>query len=202
MFIHELENKITPAQSVLKQYLDLLIQWQKAVNLVSPNTIKDAWNRHVLDSAQLYFLLPQNAKILMDVGSGGGLPGIIIAILNKALQGALKKVILVESDLKKSLFLKECVRSFNLENVEVIRDRVENIQLQPDIITARAFAPLGELLSLVKTNVSRETILLLPKGKSVEEEIQNNPYKCHIEKIENCVNSDGYILKIGGVQYE
>ena len=197
----ELEQKIEPAIPMLKQYWDLLLKWQKTVNLISSKTIEDGWNRHILDSAQLYFLLENQENSLMDVGSGGGLPAVVIAILNQTLQGSLTSITLVESDLKKSLFLQECARTLHV-NFNVLRERVENVKQSPDVITARAFAPLNELLLLVQNNVSRETVLLLPKGKSVDEEIKNNLWKCEIEKIKNIVNSDGCILKIKGVQHD
>ena len=197
----ELEQRILPAVPLLKQYWELLLKWQKTVNLISSKTIKDGWERHILDSAQLYFLLENQCDVLMDVGSGGGLPAIVLAILNQKLNGPLKQIILVESDLRKALFLKECARNLKL-NIQVERERVENVNFQPNVITARAFAPLNQLLSLLQKNVSRETILLLPKGKNVENEIKDVSIKCDIEKIKNIVNSDGCILKIKGVQYD
>jgi len=200
MLKKELEEKIIPAVPLLKEYWELLLKWQKSVNLISSKTINEGWDRHILDSAQLFFLLSNKMDTLMDVGSGGGLPAIVIAILNKVLKGPLTSIILVESDLKKSLFLQECARVLHL-NIQVIRDRIENIQKAPDVITARAFAPLNELLSLVKNNVSRETMLLLLKGKNVDEEIKQNPINCHIEKLKNIVNTEGCILKIKGVEY-
>ena len=191
----ELEQNISFVIPELKKYWDLLVVWQKSVNLISNKTIEKGWERHILDSAQLYFFIKKDQKKLMDVGSGGGLPGIVIAILNKAFKGPLQDIVLVESDLKKSLFLKECSRQLSL-NINVIRNRVENVDIVPDVLTARAFAPLDELLDKVQKNVSRETILILPKGKNVKDEIQKVPSNWQIEKIENIVNSDGYILKI------
>ena len=196
----ELEKKIEPAKSLLDQYIQLLLKWQKSINLIAPSTIQNIWERHILDSALLYFLLDSNVHTLMDVGSGAGLPGMIIAILNHTFNGPLNDILLVESDLKKSLFLEECQRSLNVP-VRVVRERVENLRENPDIITARAFAPLKDLLELVQNNVSRETILLLPKGKNVEAEIKNNIYPCEIQRINNTVNTEGYILKIKGVTY-
>ncbi|MBQ3785495.1 MAG: 16S rRNA (guanine(527)-N(7))-methyltransferase RsmG [Alphaproteobacteria bacterium] len=197
----ELENKIKPAKPLLEHYVQLLLKWQKSVNLISENTIKDIWDRHILDSAQLYFLLDSNQQFLMDVGSGGGLPAVVIAILNQELKGPLNRIVLVESDLKKSLFLEECKRNLSL-NIEIIRDRIENISLKPDVITARALAPLKDLFRLIQKNVSRETFLLFPKGKNVDKEIENvtNPFDC--EKITNVINNEGCILKIKGVHYE
>lgn len=193
----ELERKISAAIPTLKSYWELLLKWQKTVNLISSKTIENGWERHILDSAQIYFFIENQQHILMDVGSGGGLPGIVLAILNKELDGPLKKIILVESDMKKALFLKECARQLSL-NIDVQRERVENVDLIPDIITARAFAPLHELLKMLKKNVSRETILLLPKGKNVDEEIKQINTDYPIEKIKNIIDSNGCILKIKG----
>ena len=191
----ELNLQIKEAVPLLKKYWDLLLEWQKSVNLISDKTIINGWQRHILDSAQLYFLVEKQSHILMDVGSGGGLPGIVLAILNQVLKGPLTQIILVESDLKKSLFLKECARALHL-NIDVLRERVENVNIIPDVITARAFAPLDVLLKLVDKNVSRETFLLLPKGKNVEEELACNLQNYAIEKIKNIVNSEGCILKM------
>ena len=196
----EIEQKIEPAIPLLKEYWNLVLKWQKVVNLISNKTIEDGWNRHILDSAQLYFLIPDDKKILLDVGSGGGFPGLVLAILNKVLKGPLKEITLVESDLKKSLFLEEVVRVLNLQ-VIVLNERIESLSVCPDVVTARAFAPLDRLFLLLQKNVSRETILILPKGKSVDEEIKSMPVKASVEKIQNCVNPEGCILKIEGVEY-
>lgn len=197
---NELEQKILPSVPLLKKYWNLLLLWQKSVNLISSKTIENGWERHILDSAQLYFLLKNQEHSLMDVGSGGGLPAVVIAILNQTFQGPLTSITLVESDLKKSLFLQECARTLHLD-FKVLRERVENVKQTPDVITARAFAPLDELLTLVQNNVSRETILLLPKGKSVDEELNQTSWKYEVEKIKNIVNSEGCILKIKGVEH-
>ena len=89
MFLNkkELEKNILPAVPDLKKYWELLLLWQKSVNLISSKTIENGWERHILDSAQLYFLLSNQQDSLMDVGSGAGLPGLVIAILNKVLKG-------------------------------------------------------------------------------------------------------------------
>ena len=198
---NELELKIAPAIPLLKRYWDLLLKWQHSVNLISPNTIKEGWERHILDSAQIYFLIENQQHTLIDVGSGGGLPGIVVAILNQSLCGPLSEITLVESDLKKCLFLQECVRTLKL-NAVVRRDRIENLNSPKDVVTARAFAPLNKLLSFVSGVVSRETILLLPKGKNVQNELDELQIKCDIKTLPNIVNSEGCILKIKGVQYE
>jgi len=195
----ELESKIIPAIPLLKAYWELVLLWQKKVNLISNSTVLDGWNRHILDSVQLYFFLPDTARFLMDVGSGAGFPALVISILNKELQGHLKKIILVESDMKKALFLEECIRVLNLD-VLVLNKRIEDVQELPDVITARAFAPLKKFLPLIQKNVSRETFLLLPKGKSVDLELQEAGFKGSVEKIKSCINSESYILKMKGVK--
>ena len=193
--MQNLENDIKSAKPLLLKYQQILLEWQKKVNLISNSTVKDIWKRHILDSAQLYFLIPSGAKVLLDVGSGAGFPGMVLAILNKVLKGPLQKVILVESDLKKSLFLREVARQLDVE-VQVICQRMENVEIIPDVITARAVASVQELLVLVDKNVSRETFLLFLKGKNVDKELQNVP-KCYmIQKKSSLVEADSCILMI------
>ncbi len=198
----QLEKNIKNAENDIKKYIDILLEWQKHVNLISNNTIKDIWIRHVLDSAQLFYLLPSSVKTLVDVGSGGGFPGIILGILNKINGFPIQKIILIESDLKKSLFLKEINRQLNL-NIEVINERVEKIEgLKVDILTCRAFSELKQILIMCQKIVSRETICLLPKGKEVEKEINNCQIQCKIEKLPSVVSKESCILKIKEVIYD
>ena len=163
-----LENKIKKAIPLLQQYQDILLQWQKHVNLISNNSINQIWKRHILDSAQLYFFISDQSSVLLDVGSGGGFPGIVLSILNKILKGPLKQIYLVESDLKKTLFLQEVNRKLDL-NINILNQRMENVLVKADIITARAVAPVSELLALVDKNVSRETLMIFPKGQHVDD---------------------------------
>ena len=193
--MRNLEKEIKSAKPLLVKYEQILLEWQKKVNLISNSTIKDVWKRHILDSAQLYSLVPSTAKVLLDVGSGGGFPGMVLAVLNKALKGHLQKIILVESDLKKSLFLQEVARQLQVD-VQVICQRMEKVDIVPDIITARAVASVPDLLALVDKNVSRETFLMFLKGKNVDKELQNIP-KCYmIQKKLSSLDSDGCILII------
>ncbi len=198
----QLERKIKNAENDIKTYIDILLAWQKHVNLISNNTIKDIWTRHVLDSAQLFYLLPNSVKTLVDVGSGGGFPGIILGILNKVNKNPIQKIILIESDLKKSLFLKEVNRQLNL-NIEIMNNRVEKIEnIKADILTCRAFSELNQILILCKKIVSRETICLFPKGKDVEQEIKNCKIQCKIEKLPSLISNESCILKIKEVLYD
>ena len=177
-------------------YIDTLKKWQKAVNLVSNASLDDVWNRHIVDSAQLYPLLPTTAKNLVDLGSGAGFPALVLAILNKNNQGSLEQIILVESDTKKCLFLKEVARLLFLP-VQIINNRIERIQnISADVITARGLADVDTLLKLSLPFVHPDTICLFLKGASVQKEINQNTISCQIEKIKSITNSDSFILKI------
>lgn len=198
----QLEKKVKNAENDIKKYIDIFLEWQKHVNLISNNTVKDIWTRHVLDSAQLFYLLPSSVNVLVDVGSGGGFPGIILAILNKINGFPIQKIILIESDLKKSLFLKEVNRQLKL-NIDVLNERVEKIKnIKADILTCRAFSELNQILILCKNFVSRETICLFPKGKGVEKEINKCQIQCKIEKLPSVISQESCILKIREVQYD
>ena len=132
--------------SKLEVYLAQLVKWQRAINLVSPKTLPDAWNRHFVDSAQILPLIPKHAKKIADLGCGAGFPGLVLAILDPTLD-----MHLVESDDKKCQFLKHVSRETNCE-LSVYNKRIESCinDIQPDLITARALASLDKLLSYTK----------------------------------------------------
>ena len=106
----------------------MLISWNKKINLVSRKSIKTTWNRHFLDSAQLWLYLPQKANKWLDFGSGAGFPGLVIAFISKELKPDLK-IVLVEKNKKKALFLNEVVNKIGL-NVEILSNNVELIILK------------------------------------------------------------------------
>ena len=111
---------MTPEQTDrLRLYVDLLKKWQKTINLVGKNTLEDAWDRHILDSAQLSAHIPQHATLL-DIGSGAGFPGLVLAILRPDIS-----VTLVESDTRKCVFMQTVARETHCGNVTVLNDRVE-----------------------------------------------------------------------------
>ena len=177
-------------------YIDMLKKWQKAVNLVSNSSLQDVWNRHIVDSAQLFPLIPLSAKTLADMGSGAGFPALVLAILNKNNQGSLEKIVLIESDLKKCLFLKEVVRSLSLP-VQILNQRLETVQnLQADVITARGLADVQTLIKWARPMIEPNTICLFLKGENVQKEIPQEPLPYKIEKIKSITNSNSFILKI------
>jgi len=154
----------------LQQFAALVIKWNSAVNLVSKSSIPSLWARHLLDSAQVFRLAPPQAKRWLDLGSGGGFPGIVIAILAAELLPSLR-VTLVESDQRKSVFLSESIRQLDL-SVDVKACRIEILQPQlADVMTARALAPLTELCGYARTHLAPGGAALFQKGASVEAEI-------------------------------
>ena len=198
----QFQNLLIKSQQDIEKYIEILTIWQKHVNLISINTLKNVRERHILDSAQLFDIIPEQTKILMDVGSGGGFPGIVLGILNKNAGFPIQKIYLVESDIKKATFLQEVNRQLKL-NINVLNERIEKIKdVIPDVITARAFAELGQILTFCRQIVSRETILILPKGKSVDEEIKNNKISCKINKLNSITDEESCILKVSEVSYE
>ncbi len=157
----------------LTAYAGLIEKWQKAINLVAPRTLPDLWSRHFLDSAQLLEHAPANTQRWLDLGSGGGFPGLVVAALSDA------HVHLVESDQRKSAFLREAARGMNVAaTVHVKRiEAVDPAALHaamggtPQVISARALAPLTELIGLAQPLAGPDTVYLFPKGRTAEDEL-------------------------------
>jgi 16S rRNA (guanine527-N7)-methyltransferase len=149
----------------LETYVGLLTAWNHRINLVGPKTLGDVWRRHILDSAQLMPLIPAKARVLLDIGSGAGLPGLVLAILGVPV------VHLVEADQRKCAFLREAAR-VTASAVQLHPKRLENLAVfRVDVITARAFAPLPSLLDQAEKFIDTHSILLILKGKTVGEEL-------------------------------
>lgn len=149
----------------LIRYVELLTAWNARINLVGRNTMGDVWRRHILDSAQLYPHIPQGTRLLIDLGSGAGLPGLILSILG------VPEVHLVESDARKAVFLREAARVTGATaSVHALRiDRVKPLVAQA--VTARALAPVAELLEISERFRTPDTICVFLKGENVQEEL-------------------------------
>lgn len=149
----------------LEAYAELLIAWNKRINLIGPNTVPDLWQRHLRDSAQLLPLLPQDTRVLVDLGSGAGLPGLILAIMG------VPEVHLIEADSRKAAFLREAARITGTA-VTIHAHRIEKVPaIEADVITARAFAPLSALIGHGIKFATERTVWLLLKGKTVAAEL-------------------------------
>jgi 16S rRNA (guanine527-N7)-methyltransferase len=154
----------------LQSYASLVEKWTARINLVSTRSRDEIWSRHVLDSAQLFALPPEHWTTWVDLGAGGGFPGMVIAILAMP-RGPDKRVTLVESDRRKGAFLHAAAADLGIP-VTILIDRAESIgSLQADVVSARALAPLDRLLGLCQHHLAEDGIAILPKGKRAEEEI-------------------------------
>ena len=180
----------------LQIYADLLTRWQARVNLVGRRSLDDLWRRHFLDSAQLLPLIPANSRCLVDLGSGAGFPGLVLAILGAT------GVHLIESDQKKCAFLREVSRQTTAD-ARIVDRRIEAVTgLSADVVTARAVAPLARLLQLARPFVRPDTVLLFPKGQDVGTELTEATKHSivTVERVESLTSPDGTILRIGGDQ--
>jgi 16S rRNA (guanine527-N7)-methyltransferase len=182
----------------LDRYEALLTKWQKAINLVGPKTLADIWERHFLDSAQFWKQIPAKALSLADMGSGGGFPGLVLAVLaaDPAIGRAGFQVHLIESDQRKASFLREAARVMTLPGVTVHAARIETLgHLNVDLVTARACAPLAQLLIWAEPILARGAIGLFAKGAQAEEEMAGvEGYR--IERIASATDSEGCLLRI------
>jgi 16S rRNA (guanine527-N7)-methyltransferase len=155
----------------LDRYVDLLLEWQAKTNLVAPSTLPNLWTRHISDSLQLLTLAP-SAKIWADLGSGGGFPGVVLACALAETSGAM--VHLVERNAKKAAFLREALRVTNSSgtvHLADIGDSVDRITSPLDCVTARAVAPLHQLIGFAEPLVKQGAKALFLKGQDVEAEL-------------------------------
>ena len=155
----------------LDRYLDLLRQWQAKTNLIAPSTLPHLWTRHVADSLQLLSLAP-SAKTWVDLGSGGGFPGVVLACALAETVGAA--VHLVERNSKKAAFLREALRITSAPGIvhpNAIEDIVDSMAGPIDCVTARALAPLHQLIGFAEPLVKKGAKALFLKGQDVEVEL-------------------------------
>lgn len=174
-------------QQKMLAYVQLLAKWNKVYNLTSVRDIDDMVSRHLLDSLAILPFLSGDS--LLDVGSGGGLPGIPIAIAKPDLA-----VTLLDSNSKKTRFLQQVKAELGLQNVTVVHARIEQAHLpQFDLVTARAFSTIGDIIDLTERHCHDASRLLLMKGVYPEEELQNLTGGFRLEAIHalNVPGSDG-----------
>lgn len=184
----------------LDRYIALLLEWQAKTNLIAPSTVPQVWTRHVADSLQLLELAPE-AVIWADFGSGGGFPGVVLAC---ALAGRREaSVHLVERNGKKAAFLREAVRVTGVPAVVHpmdIGDYVDSVRGQVDCITARAVAPLQQLVTLAAPLIAGGSRGLFLKGQDVESELTEATKYWNVQhKLHRSRSGDGWIVDIAGV---
>jgi 16S rRNA (guanine527-N7)-methyltransferase len=183
----------------LQTYAELLTRWQRAVNLVAPSTLNDIWHRHFADSAQILERAP-DAKRWVDLGSGAGFPGLVIAIMLANHENHV--VHLIESHGRKCAFLREAARKTSAP-VKVHEGRIEDIasrgQASPaDAVTSRALAPLKDLLGLASGFFSDETVGLFLKGRDADREIKeaSGHWRFEHQCVSSRTSAEGCIVEI------
>ena len=188
------------ALAALDAYADLLTRWQARINLVGPKTLETLWHRHFLDSAQLFMHLPVGAGTLTDIGSGGGFPGLVLAIMTAHQGGPV--VTLIESDARKASFLREASRVCSAGAI-IINARVEAIGApEADVVTARACAPLPRLLPWVYGRLRADGTAFLLKGANWRDELAvvEKDWTMKLAEIPSCTDASGVILKLEGLK--
>jgi 16S rRNA (guanine527-N7)-methyltransferase len=189
----EIANIPHHLQKKLLLYAELLKKWQKVINLVSPQSLENLWERHFFDCWQFFDFIPEKAKTLADFGSGAGLPGMVIALLWEG------EVHLIESDQRKAAFLRELAFHLELTNVVFHVKRIEDISLKNiDVISARAFAPLKKIFFYAQTHIHEDSLLLLAKGKNYSSELTEAQtyWDFQYEKFFSKSKAESIILKI------
>ncbi|MDE4275328.1 16S rRNA (guanine(527)-N(7))-methyltransferase RsmG [Phaeobacter gallaeciensis] len=183
----------------LKIFEQVLLKWNPKINLVSRNSLDDLWTRHIIDSVQVFRCVsPPNHWV--DMGSGGGLPGVIVAIM-AAEESPDTKVTLIESDQRKSAFLRTAARECGAK-LTVISKRIEQADPQnADVLSARALADLSLLLEFSERHLSPTGTALFPKGANWKKEVDNarQRWRFDFEPITSLTEPDAVVLKIEGV---
>ena len=180
----------------LERYVAMLVEWQERLNLVARSTLDDPWRRHVLDSAQLFRLLPAGTRTLADLGSGAGFPGMVLAMMG------VPEVTLVEARRKKCRFL-EAVAAATETPVAIEAARAEALGGPVfDVVTARALAPLDRLLALSRNFVGPATTCLFLKGERAERELTEARarWMMTVEEHPSLSHTDGVLMEIRDVR--
>ncbi|KPA19835.1 Ribosomal RNA small subunit methyltransferase G [Shimia sp. SK013] len=182
----------------LRTLADLLTKWNPRINLVSKSSIADLWTRHILDSAQIFRLAPPNTSHWVDIGSGGGFPGLVVALMMEE-SGAPKSVTLIESDQRKCAFLRTVLRETGVK-AKVITARIEQAEPQnASILSARALADLPLLFDFAERHLALDGTALFPKGATWEKEVAaaKESWSFQADVIQSKTEPQAVILKVG-----
>ena len=183
------------APPALRRYVELLLRWNRAVNLVSPRDIPVLWERHIADSLQLASVWRRRPERAIDLGSGAGFPGLVLAIAHGVPYD------LVEKDRGKAAFLREAARVTGAP-VVVVEEKIETAGLRPaPLVTARALAPLVRLLAYAAPllDVGGECLFLKGRGAGVEIVEARRAWSMDVEQIPSRSGSDGVVLRVSNV---
>ncbi len=176
----------------LQIYVDLLAKWQKRINLIGPSTVPEIWQRHIGDALVLADIVPAGARSVVDLGSGAGIPGLVFAIAFGDERGF--DTHLIESNGKKAAFLREAVRLTGAK-AKVYNQRVEDVandiaEIAPDVVLARALAPLSQLLELAEPFLAAGATGYLHKGQDVDTELTEATKYWSIDARKHLIGAD------------
>jgi len=186
----------------LEVYAALLGKWTPAINLVAKSTLPEIWHRHFLDSAQAFDLCPVGARNWVDLGSGGGFPGLVVAILAIEQRTELR-VTLVESDARKATFLRTALREIGVD-AKVETQRAETLpQQHADVVSARALAPLTRLLELAHLHLRPGGTGIFLKGANAAQEIAEalEVWRFEVQKTPSKTDSQAVLLSVKGIAH-
>lgn len=186
----------------LELYLELLRKWNPRINLVAPSTLDNAWSRHFADSVQLTHHAPEEWQSWADLGSGGGFPGMVVAILARGEKTG-RKVTLVEADQRKATFLRTVARETDTP-VNILADRIEKVPpLSADVVSARALAPLGKLFSYAHRHCRSGGTLLFLKGAQYKSELSDarKSWQFEVTESPSLTEPAAVILKVGDLRH-
>jgi 16S rRNA (guanine527-N7)-methyltransferase len=184
----------------LDRFVALLLKWQNKTNLIGASTVSSLWRRHIGDSLQLLPLAKAHSRVWADLGSGAGFPGLVIGCALAGLEGA--RIHLIESNAKKAAFLREAVRE-TVAPVTVHAARIDAMELAPaaDVVTARALAPLDQLLRVAAPMLIKGAEGLFMKGQDIERELTQATKHWNIEAdiVPSRTSATGCILRVRGL---
>ncbi|WP_425092370.1 16S rRNA (guanine(527)-N(7))-methyltransferase RsmG [Tropicimonas sp. S265A] len=181
----------------LEAYVAILQKWNPKINLVASNTLSDVWVRHIYDSAQVFKALRPTTRHWVDLGSGGGFPGLVVGLLAHEAHPELN-LTLIESDLRKATFLRTVIRETGI-SARVLSDRIEEAPPQAaDVVSARALAPLPKLLGYVARHLAEEGVAVLLKGENAKSEVSEARKYWHFscEETPSLTESRSVVLKL------
>ncbi|QYU66726.1 16S rRNA (guanine(527)-N(7))-methyltransferase RsmG [Leptolyngbya sp. 15MV] len=190
-------SHVAPISERLDALADLILAWNQRINLMSRGDVGVLRTRHIQDCLQLVPLLPPMISPIADMGSGAGLPGLVLAIAQA------RPVHLVEADRRKAAFLTEAAARLGLKSVTVHPVRIETLRLPGvGVVTARALAPLNELLAFAEPLIGQRGVALFPKGRGAEQEVNaaRLRWTFDIERHPSTTDPDGCILRVSAIR--
>lgn len=191
-------NVSRETQERLHHFASMLEKWSPKINLVAKSTLSDGWNRHIIDSAQVFGLRKQDTGLWADLGAGGGFPGLVVAILAHELAPEMK-VALVESDQRKAVFLRSVLRETGV-SADVKVARIEQLApLEADFLSARALADLPTLLSFSERHLAPTGLGVFLKGANWEKEVAaaRESWKFDLAQRTSITDPNAVVLTIG-----